>query len=607
MSAAPSIRRLPQPVADAIAAGEVVERPASVVKELLENAVDAGAGRVEVVIEGGGAVRLRVSDDGRGIAADQLELAVARHATSKISEVRHLERIASLGFRGEALASIAAVSELTLSSRVAGEAGGARLRVRGGELVERGPWGAPVGTTVEVCDLFFNTPARLRFLRQERTEVAATVRVAADAVLASPAMALTCVVDGRRAVRHPGGDLREALASVLGAAAAAELLEVTAAEGPVTVLGAISQPRAHRATRAALTLVVNGRRVHNRAVLYAVEEAYRGLLPGGRHPYGLVAVSVDPGDLDVNVHPTKREVRFREERAVLGTVQRACWHALGGSRPYAVDWQAGHGAGGVGQSDLGLAEPSGATWHTAAADRQPAGDRSDPARLERGADSPVAADPRLGRSGGEDDPGLPGGAVTALCGARAVGQVGSAWLVAEGAGGGLLLIDPHAAHEKVLYAELLAGWADPGRGGGGSQLLLLPAIIPCDPGRLARFAEVAGLLAECGFEVDSFGPDALRCRAVPAASASLDVPRLVLEVLDTVGPSTGPPGGRHHRIAALVACHAAVRLGDSLSLAEQQRLLDRLAVTPGAITCPHGRPTVLVSSDAELRRAFGRP
>jgi DNA mismatch repair protein MutL len=589
-----AIRLLPPSVADAIAAGEVVERPASVVKELCENAIDAGAQRLEVDVEGAGTVRIRVVDDGAGIAADQLRLAVARHATSKIASRDDLAAIRSLGFRGEALASIAAVAELQIVSRPA-HATGARLRVRAATVLEEGPVATAPGTTVEVRDLFFNTPARLRFLRSPRAETAALVRAVAELVLTNPAIPVTCRVEGRVALRAPGGTRRDALGAVLGSAAAAELVELEG-DGEIAVGGAISQPRSHRATSAGLVLAVNQRRIHHRALMAAVAEAYRGLLPGGRHPYGLVCITIDPAEVDVNVHPSKREVRFRDEGRVFTAVQRACWAALAESRPYLAV----------------IGHPLDKTVTLTTADASPLpwpGTES----------APATTGALLGAAGER----LPAAAVDAAASAgieslaslqplRAMGQVDTRWLVAESPRG-VVLVDPHAAHEKVLYAELLAAWGRAGvatgrtAAGGGSQLLLLAALIECDPEQLDRFAAHSDFVTSCGFGLEAFGPGLLRCTAVPAAAASGDVARLVHELLDTLEAGDRPAFDRQHRVAALVACHGAVRFGDPLAIAEQQRLLDRLVATAGGTTCPHGRPTVLVFDDATLRRAFRRP
>jgi DNA mismatch repair protein MutL len=622
----PRIHLLPPAVADAIAAGEVVERPASVVKELCENALDAGATRVEVDIDGGGMVRIRVSDDGAGISAVDLPLAVARHATSKLDVVDDLWRVRTLGFRGEALASIAAVSELSITTRTAGADAASTLRMRAAEPVEHAAAAAAPGTSVEVRDLFFNTPARLRFLRSPRTETSVCIRAVGDMAVSHPEVSFTCRCDGRTVLRVPGqGTLRDALRATLRADKYAQLIDVTA-EGEVSVHGAISQPRMHQGTRGGLVLIVNRRRVYNRALLAAVEEAYRGLLPGDRHPFGVVVVDLDPNMVDVNVHPTKREVRFREEGRVFAVVQRACWAALQVAAPPSVwlQWDsAGAGVpaafltvreGDEGSRGAALRLPGmGVEWRSFAPAPTPA--EHDAAAMEAptitapgGVDELEAAAAALGQPA--DAGALTG--LAALKPLRAVGQVGSAWLVGDSPRG-VVLIDPHAAHEKVLYAELLTEWGAAGgvagRGGacGAAQLLLLPAVVECDAAQVARFEAHAEFVERCGFSLEPFGPNLLRCTAVPAAARDTDAIRLVHELLDTLDLGDRPASERQHRVAALVACHAAVRLGDPLDPSEQQRLLDRLVESPGGTTCPHGRPTVVVLEDAALRRAFRRP
>jgi DNA mismatch repair protein MutL len=572
-TAAP-IRRLPQSVADSIAAGEVVERPAAVVKELCENAVDAGAGRIDVVFEGAGTVRIRVTDDGDGIPADELPLALARHATSKIRTAGDLEAVETLGFRGEALASIAAVADVVVVSRTASEAAGARLRVRHGETVEEGACGGPVGTVVEVLDLFAATPARLRFLRGERAETAAAIGVVSDLALIHPELRLTCTVDGRTRLRSPGGTLDGSLRAVFGAEAG-ELLPV-AADGDVNVGGAISEPRRHRSNRTGLVIVVNGRRVHNRSLLAAVAESYRGLVPAGRFPFGVVSVRLDPLEVDVNVHPTKREVRFRDERRVFAAVQRACWQALQGAAVYTVGALDGGG--------LRLAEES----------------PQRPSLADAPTPLPAAVEPVMEAeaTGGA----LARTSVQALRPLRALGQQGGRWLLAA-SNVGVVVVDPHAAHEKVLYTELLREWSS---GSAAGQLLLLPALIECDARRMELFTAHGALVASCGFAIEPFGPTTLRCTAVPAGVAAAEPERLVGELLDALGAG-GPVTEQRHRAAALVACHAAVRFGDELSVDQQQGLLDRLVETSGGLSCPHGRPAVAIFDDAMLRRIFRRP
>jgi DNA mismatch repair protein MutL len=587
------IRLLPPQVADAIAAGEVVERPAAVVKELGENALDAGATRVDVDIEGGGLVRIVVADDGSGIPGDQLPLAVARHATSKLSSVEDLARVRSLGFRGEALASIAAVSDLRLVSRAAGSESAWLLHCRAGEILERRTAARGPGTTAEVCDLFHNTPARLAFLRAERSEAGAAVRAVSDLALTHPEVGFTCRSDDRLALRSPGGTLIEAAAAVFGRDAGE--LVVLDAPGDVGVSGLISEPRSHRGTRVGLVIVINGRRVHNRALVAAVEEAYSGLLPAGRHPFGVVQVSLDPALVDVNVHPTKREVRLREEGRVFGAVQRACWSALQ------------HARLSVAGARLPQLEPA-----------PPAAPGLDEAGLElRDGGLGVAAAPAgagaLGSPGGTatgQRPGLsaPDHRLQDLAPLRPLAQGGDGWLVAESPRG-LVLVDPHAAHEKVLYTELLGESEAAVREGrsASSQLLLVDAVVSVDAGALVRLEESLDALAGMGFQIEPFGPGLVRCRGIPAAAGSADPERLVRDLLEGLqgGHDDGP--ARRRRLAALTACHAAVRLGDRLDPGEQTRLLERLVGTPGGLTCPHGRPTVIVLDDRSLRRAFGRP
>jgi DNA mismatch repair protein MutL len=583
--AAAPIRRLPQVVADAIAAGEVIERPASVLKELVENALDAGASRIDIAIEGGGLVRIVVSDDGAGIAADDLELAVERHATSKIAVADDITRVRTLGFRGEALASIAAVSELRLTTRTRGSSNGATLHVRNGDILTRAAAAGGPGTRVEVCELFSASPARLRFLRSVATEGSAAVRVAADLAITHPDVSFTCTNDSRVVLRTVGGTLRDAIRAVIGARAERDLLDVDA-PGPIAVGGAISSPHAHRASRGGLVLIVNRRLVHNRALLAAVDESYRGLIPGGRHGYGVVTVDVPGEALDINVHPAKREVRFSDERAVFSAVQRACWAALRVAPALGAD---GHTPFGFANGALELRD----------GDMAVAG-RSQP-HLQVYPGVLAARD-----AAASEGAALAAGVLASLPAMDALGQAGSGFLVAT-AGDTVVLVDPHAAHEKVLYTDLRARWLEEKREASGSQLLLIPVVVECAPHRASQVADEHDFFSRCGFSIEQFGPGAVRCTAVPMTAASANPEALVAAIIDRLDePDTGTEE-RRHRLAALVACHAAVRFGDRLDVAAQQRLLDQLAATPGGTTCPHGRPSVLVLDDAMLRRAFRRP
>ena len=547
----PSIRVLAPEVADAIAAGEVVERPASVVKELLENALDAGAGRVSVEIRGAGRTLIRVVDDGAGIAPDELPLAFLRHATSKVAAVADLAAIASYGFRGEALASIAAVADVECRSR------GSLIRVRGGSVVDRGA-GAGVGTSIEVRDLFATTPARLRFLKTDATEVAACVQVVRTYALLHPAVRFELVVDGRRTLTTPGdGDRRRAAAAVHGEEIARGLLDVS----EDTVSGLVSDARLSRASRDAIILAVNSRPIASRSLQYALEEAYLGALEKGRYPVAVLDVAVDPMEVDVNVHPAKREVRFHQERVVFAAVQRAVRGALGGSRVFALPVV---GAEAPGSFAAARWEP---TVHQAALALAPP-------------EAPV------------DAPAVP---------LRPLGQVLDGYLVAESAEG-LVLVDQHAAHERLLYNRLLARLAG---GPGVSQPLLLPQVVELEPAAAATAADCAATLAGLGFEVEAFGPGAVRVLAAPVETPPERVAEVLDDLLATLGGTRADD--RAEKAAASVACHSAVRFGDVLDLSEQRRLLEELERAGGeALTCPHGRPTRLLVPASDLRRHFRR-
>ena len=548
-----TIRVLAQPVADAIAAGEVIERPASVVKELVENSLDAGARRITVEVKGAGRTLIRVADDGAGIGPDELLLAFQRHATSKVETVEDLAVIRSLGFRGEALASVAAVSDVECRS------GGRRARLRSAKVLEEGAAIPVPGTAVEVRDLFATTPARLKFLKSEATETGACVKTVQSYALLYPEVRFEMAVDGRSALKTPGdGDPRAAAAAVLGAAVAAELLNVEA-EG---VHGLVSQPRLSRGNRDAILLAVNRRPAASRSLQFAVEECYVGSLERGRYPVAVLDLTVEPGAVDVNVHPAKREVRFHAERALFADVQRAVRTALTGSLPYSLDTTPTPVAGVA-------REWSAPRLHAA---------------------SPMVA---TSPAAGSTDRASP---------MRPLGQVLDGYLVAESAEG-VVLVDQHAAHERVLYNRFLARLENRSLAA-VSQALLLPETVELTPHLLAAAADHRDRLRALGFEVDEFGPRALRVTAVPAETPPGRAVPALQELLEVLAESR--TDGATARAAASLACHSAVRFGDRLDPSEQRRLLAELEVADQSITCPHGRPTRLVLSWHELRRHFHR-
>ena len=548
-----TIHLLAPEVADAIAAGEVIERPASVVKELVENAIDADARRINVDVRGAGKISIRVSDDGGGIAADDLAMAFVRHATSKVTSLIDLNAIKSLGFRGEALASIASVADVECTSA------GARIRVRAGELIEQGSGPLLPGVTMEVKDLFANVPARLKFLKSDATELAAIKDVMTAFALLHPHVRFQLTLDGRSAVSTTGdGDRRRAIASVHGVPVAAEMLEMV---GMPLVSGMVSQPRMSRGSRDGIVLAVNGRPISSRPLMYALEECYQGRLERGRHPIAVIDIGIDPELVDVNVHPAKREVRFREEGAVFSALQRAARAALGGSEPY--------------RYQSGESTPQAASRETA------------PQLTLHEAVVALATADRIAE----------GGAQNVL---RPIGQVGPGYLVAEGPQG-LVLVDQHAAHERVLYNRLLERLRT---GRGMSQPLLMPQAVDVEPRLIAAAADHREDLANLGLEYEEFGPRSLRITAVPVEMPAGRATAAVQETLAALADNRG--GGALEKAAAALACHSAVRFGDVLDSAEQRRLLVDLEAAEESVTCPHGRPTRLLLEWQDLTRHFRR-
>jgi DNA mismatch repair protein MutL len=547
-----TIHLLTPEIADAIAAGEVIERPASVVKELVENALDANARRITIDVRGAGKISIRVSDDGEGISAEDLQMAFVRHATSKLTNLADLDAIATLGFRGEALASIASVADVECSSS------GARIRVRAGNVVEHGAGPLLPGVTLEVKDLFANVPARLKFLKSDATEVAAVKDVVSAFALLHPHVRFQLTIDARSAVSSTGdGDRRRAIGSVHGLPVAAEMLEMI---GMPLVTGMVSQPRMSRGSRDGVVLAVNGRPISSRPLLYALEDCYQGMLERGRHPIAVIDIGIDPELVDVNVHPAKREVRFREEGAVFSALQRAVRVALGGSQPYQYQ-TAGSGPAAVTRDPMPQL-----TLHEAAASV---------AVAEVGA--------RLAK--------------TVL---RPIGQVGPGYLVAEGPDG-LVLVDQHAAHERILYNRLLERLRT---GRGMTQPLLMPQAVDVEPRLIAAAADHRSDLANLGLEYEEFGPRSLRITAVPVEMPAGRATAAVQETLAALADNRGE--GALEKAAAALACHSAVRFGDTLDLAEQRRLLVDLEAAGEAVTCPHGRPTRLLVDWQDLRRHFRR-
>lgn len=585
------IRRLPPEVAGKIAAGEVVERPASVVKELVENSIDAGATNVQIEIREGGRRLIRVADDGDGIPSEEVPLAFARHATSKLSYVEDLDRIATLGFRGEALASIAAVSQVTILTRPRSQTVGQFLRVAGGEIVKQEGRGSPAGTVLTVEHLFRNVPARLKFLRQPQTETGHIHTVVTHYALAYPDIRFHLTTDGRQAFQSMGsGKLYDVLIAVYGLEVAEQMLEVKEVEDPekveresssnssLAVLGYASTPALHRANRSYLTFFVNRRWIQERSLAHAVAQAYHTLLPIGRHPLAVILLEVDPAEVDVNVHPTKREVKFRDGRRVFSTVQRVVRRTLIEGAPVQSLTQ----------------RPQ--TWPTPDWERR----QALLSTVERETTSTQLA-MEIYRTDPAGEPQPVGPVRLPLL--RVVGQVGQTYIVAEGPQG-MYLIDQHAAHERVLYEQMMVAHD---RRDVASQALLEPLSLDLDPLLAGTMAEHLATLNEVGFVLEPFGGTSYLLRAVPSIVVVPDVRAAVVDILEILRQGDDLLATRsEQRLIAAVCKRAAIKAGQTLSADEMQQLVRQLEQCESPRTCPHGRPTVLHFSVEQLEKEFGR-
>jgi DNA mismatch repair protein MutL len=570
------IRSLPELLVNQIAAGEVVERPASALKELMENSLDAGAQSIAVELVEGGVRRLRVVDDGGGIERDDLPLAVARFATSKISTLDDLERAATLGFRGEALASIGAVARLSVASRRAGDRHAWRIACSAGALSAVEPTALASGTTVEVEDLYFNTPARRKFLKSEATEFARCDEVFARIAVSRPSVAFSLSHNGRRTSHLPPEELRRRVARVIGDDFAQGALDVRA-EGPrARLAGLVAPPGFTRASRDAQFLFVNGRFVRDKVASHAIREAYADVLHHDRHPAYVLFLDMDPSAVDVNVHPTKSEVRFRESSAVHQLVFHSLTRALGApggpamadrSGPPRPSWPV--------QSGLGIAQPSQpyeAMFNAAVVDERR---------------SALAATP-------SESPAL----------GYAIAQIHGVYIVAQNAAG-MVLVDMHAAHERIVYEGLKVALDQNAL---ASQPLLVPIAMTATAEEVEQAGAARGELASLGFDVAAAGPRELVVRAVPVLLADLDSQGLLRSVLAEMREfgASRVLTERRNELLSTMACHAAVRANRALTVPEMNALLRKMEETERSGSCNHGRPTWVQFGMAELDRLFMR-
>jgi DNA mismatch repair protein MutL len=602
-----TIRQLPDTLINQIAAGEVVERPASVVKELVENALDAGATRVDIDLEEGGVRLIRIRDDGGGIAAEQLPLAVSRHATSKIASLDDLEGVSTLGFRGEALPSIASVSRFALISRHARAEHGASLEIEGGRLGQVTPRPHPRGTTVEVRDLFFNVPARRKFLKAERTELGHIEDWLRQLALARPEVELRVTHNGKPSRRWKGeGDLlsQVRLHEALGEEFAQNALRVDHAAAGLRLHGWIAQPAYNRASADQQFLYVNGRAVRDRSVAHAVKQAYADVLFHGRQPAYVLFLELDPRRVDVNVHPAKHEVRFRDARLIHDFVYRTLHEAL-------ADTRAGQAPGAA----MSLPQQATAADYRWNAPQAPLGlqvaqTRAGYAALYGDAGMPSPAQLPGYAPSMAPAPALPAGDDATLPPlGYAIAQLHGIYILAESAEG-LIVVDMHAAHERIGYEKLKCAHD-------GEGLRTQPLLVPMNVAVAEREADVAereaATLESLGFEVTRNGPQSLALRGVPALLAHGDVEALLRDVLadlrehaETQGAGTNPVIAARDELLSTMACHGAVRANRRLTLPEMNALLREMEVTERSGQCNHGRPTWARFSLPEIDRWFLR-
>lgn len=551
------IQVLQPEVVSKIAAGEVIERPASVVKELVENCLDAGASQIGVEVRNGGTELIKVSDNGAGIPATEVELALCRYATSKISSLGDLETISSLGFRGEALPSIAAVAEVEVVTKTSSEAAGTFVYVKNGDVVRREVRARPSGTTVTVRRLFHGFPARLKFLKSAATENSHIAHMLSQYSLAFPEVRFSLVIDGRLSLSTPGdGDLRSVVNQLYGSQVAGAMLEVQGNHAFAESSGLTSPPSLNRANRNYLSFFANRRWVRSPLLIRAVEEGYHGLLMDGRHPIAIINVSLPPQEIDVNVHPAKAQVRFRHEQDVFLEVKNTIKQALAKAPvaakhmpASATSWQ---------QQSLHMIR-----------EKEP---------------SLIAPLPALG-----------------LPILRPIGQLANTYIVAEG-DEGLYLIDQHAAHERILYERILAQWA---RREVEVQGLLEPETMELSPREEETLKNTQVALAQFGFSLESFGQRSHLIRAVPALIVGTNLVEAIRVLLDSLA-SKDIPAPWEEKVAKSLACHGAIKAGQQLSNEETRELIRQLEQCDQPRTCPHGRPTLIHLSSRQLEREFGR-
>ena len=594
MSEGGHIRLLPADVANKIAAGEVVERPASVLKEILENAIDAGASQIDVEAVAGGTRLVSVSDNGSGMNRDDALLSIERHATSKIHTAADIEHIHTLGFRGEALAAISSVSRFRIRTRCHDELAGTELVVSGGKLLDVKDAGCPPGTILEIRDLFFNLPARRKFLRSPQTETTHIRQMFLLQALAWPAVGMSLTLDGRKSwALAPGATPLERIRELFGQALIDGLRPLEQGRGDIKLSGYVSLPALTRGDRTEQYVFVNGRPASAPVIGYAINEAFHSLIPAGRHPYIFMYLDLEPGLVDVNVHPTKKEVRFRRSSDVRDAIIGAIRNALAKSGAAFV----------AGQTPIPEPVPPmpAAVTPLLKIDDLPASRVFSYPRLPPIEPRPVTVESRADQKPGDVVKAAPKAPWT-WC--RVVGQINGLYVLLE-TEDGFVVMDPHAAHERVLFEKLLNAVE---HGQVESQGLLVPETVELQPRDALYVRKNIELIKTLGVGVSEFGGDTFVVDALPRGMDGLGIKDMLIDVarhLETLGERGSHSRWREEAIAQ-AACKAAVKARDRLSLSEVEQLVIALASAEMPYTCPHGRPTLIYTSFRELDRKFGR-
>ena len=608
------VKLLPPELSNMIAAGEVVERPASIVKELVENSIDAGASRISVEIINGGMSLIRVSDNGEGMDETDAKLAFLRHATSKIASEDDLAAIRTMGFRGEALAAVSAVSRVILLTRRPGDIEGTHISIEGGQMLECAPAGCPDGTTIAIKDLFYNTPARLKFLRRNSAEAAACEGVVERAALAHSEVAFRMIKDSSEVVRTPGnGSLSDTIYAVLGGEFHKKLLKVDYSAEGVKVTGYVSAPSAGRGNRRMQHAFVNTRPVRSLSVSSACEEAYKGRMVSGRFPAFVLNIEIDPSQVDVNIHPSKTEVKFAGDRRVFEAVYFAVKSALEGGEIRFEE------AAGKTQTPAPAQTHSG-SMHFGRVDRSMGAVQASKVLEHAAEDNPFAGLPSefagsfsLKSSGPEmffqpaaqsfepvQQAMRAAGKVAAPLEYRLIGEFFGVYIIAEHEGK-FVIVDKHAAHEKRIYNSLVKD-----REGLTSQMLITPAVVRLSRGQTVALIENSEALGELGFDIEDFGGGSLMVRAIPAVAAVEDIEATLEEAGDIIASTKKGDPSFLDRLLFSVACKAAVRAGDKNSPAELRAVLDAVLGSDELRNCPHGRPVMALFSRAEVEKWFSR-